>query len=151
MLRREFISQLERSAAGVICAGFALPLMNAGCMGYRYVTYSRSGELLVVRRADFGTEDYALLENPQLPRAIYLHRWPDGRFTAVLTRCSHRGCEVEPAGDRLACPCHGSEYTLTGDVLQGPAERALYSYEVSSDDENIYVRLPDPELLEVTS
>ena len=138
MERRDFI----------LCVmGIAVPVALGACSGFRYLPYDRLGDRLVVRRSDFGEGPYALLENPQLPRAIYLHRFENGSFVALLTRCSHRGCQVEPAGDRLACPCHGSEYSFKGDVLQGPAERPLLQYEVTSDDENIYIELLDPSAL----
>lgn len=40
-------------------------------------------------------------------------------FSAI---CTHQGCTVEPHGDKLDCPCHGSQYNaLTGQVLRGPA------------------------------
>jgi cytochrome b6-f complex iron-sulfur subunit len=125
----------------------SLPLVVGACAGFRYVSYTREGSLLVVKRADMEGSRFALLENPQIPRAIYLHRLDDGTFSAVLTRCMHLGCQVEPAGDRLACPCHGSEYSVTGEVLQGPAERSLYRYTVTADAQNIYIELPDPSIL----
>jgi Rieske Fe-S protein len=44
-------------------------------------------------------------------------------FSAV---CTHQGCTVAPAGKQLNCPCHGSVFNATtGEVLQGPANRAL--------------------------
>lgn len=136
MDRRHFIL-----IAGALCG--TVPVALGGCTGFRYVGYTREDNRLVVRRADFGEGSYALLENPQLPRAIYLHRLDDDSFAAVLTRCTHRGCQVEPAGDRLACPCHGSEYTFTGQVLHGPAEHALFRYRVTTDADHIYIELPD--------
>ncbi len=136
MERRAFILALG-SACGLLSG------VVTGCTGFRYVPYTRDGRRLAVRRADFGDGTYVLLENPQVPRAIFLHRRPDDTFAAVLTRCSHLGCQVEPAGNRLVCPCHGSEYEWTGEVLQGPAERPLYRYRVTADDESIYVELPE--------
>lgn len=139
MDRRAFIR--AGLTAGALCAG--LPLATAGCGGLRYVEATHRGSRLVVRRADFGEGPYAFLDNPQLPRAIYLRRDSNGSFTALLTRCTHQGCQVEPAGDRLACPCHGSEYAFDGTVLQGPAEHPLYRYAVTADAENIYITLPE--------
>jgi Rieske Fe-S protein len=44
-------------------------------------------------------------------------------FSAV---CTHQGCQVVPSGDRLSCPCHGSQFDLhSGKVLSGPARRSL--------------------------
>ena len=133
MERRAFVQTLA-----------CLPFVIVGCAGTRFIEYTHDGNRLVVSLADFGEAPYAMLENPQVPRAIYLHRFEDGSFGAVLTRCMHRGCQVEPAGDRLACPCHGSEYTFRGDVLRGPTERPLLRYNVTSDDTNIYIDLLEP-------
>jgi Rieske Fe-S protein len=44
-------------------------------------------------------------------------------FSAI---CTHQGCTVEPSGDKLNCPCHGSQYdAMTGQVLRGPAAEPL--------------------------
>jgi len=48
-----------------------------------------------------------------------------GKLTALDATCTHMACTVAPSGDHLACPCHGSMYTLTGQVTQGPAPKAL--------------------------
>ncbi len=51
----------------------------------------------------------------------------DGNFNLVDTTCTHMGCEVEwNSGDRSwDCPCHGSRYSVTGDVIEGPAKKPL--------------------------
>lgn len=141
MKRREFLRSIECLAAAALCAG--LPASVAGCSGFRYVQAQQDGRRLLVRRAAFGDGPYALLEHPQIPRAIYLRKQEGNSFSAVLTRCMHQGCQVEPAGDRLACPCHGSEYSLTGEVLRGPTERPLLRYDVTADDNHIYIHLSD--------
>lgn len=141
MMRREFIRSVERLAAGALCAG--LPALTLACTGIRYVYSELDGNRLVVRRADLGAETHALLEHPRIPRAVYLRHVSGDSFTAVLTRCTHMGCQVEPVGDRLACPCHGSEYRPTGEVLRGPAERSLQQYAVTADSERIYIELSD--------
>lgn len=53
-----------------------------------------------------------------------------GKLTALDATCTHLGCKVAPDGSRLACPCHGSQYTLTGQVTQGPAPAALHAVAV---------------------
>jgi Rieske Fe-S protein len=37
--------------------------------------------------------------------------------------CSHLGCSVAFAADakRFECPCHGSQFSVDGNVVHGPA------------------------------
>ena len=50
-------------------------------------------------------------------------------FTALTAICTHEQCTVTGfQGSRYVCPCHGSQYSTTGAVLQGPATRALQQF-----------------------
>ncbi|MGI8869397.1 MAG: ubiquinol-cytochrome c reductase iron-sulfur subunit [Mycobacteriales bacterium] len=56
-------------------------------------------------------------------------------FSAI---CTHMGCTVNPAGAKLICPCHGSQYNaLTGAVLHGPAPKALAKVNVKLDGQEV--------------
>src|SRR4051812_5290510 len=60
-------------------------------------------------------------------------RAPDG-YNAMTAICTHEGCTVTGfATDHIVCPCHGSQYSLTGQVIQGPAAASLTRYTVSLD------------------
>jgi cytochrome b6-f complex iron-sulfur subunit len=56
---------------------------------------------------------------------IYVLALGAGEYAALSPICTHRGCTVGVAGAHLICPCHGSTYDRSGQVLRGPAERAL--------------------------
>ena len=56
-------------------------------------------------------------------------------FSAI---CTHKGCKVEPAATEFDCPCHQSRYDLaTGEVLGGPAPRALDKVTVTVDGDTV--------------
>lgn len=139
--RREFVGQVS---GGVLCA---LPLVAGACARFQYVDSGLENGRLVVSLAEFGTGPFALVDAPHLPMPIYLHQHADGRFTAVLTRCMHRGCQVEPAGGRLVCPCHGSEYDNAGGILKGPTQFPLIRFPVEIQDGKLYIALTPAEEL----
>jgi cytochrome b6-f complex iron-sulfur subunit len=58
---------------------------------------------------------------------MWIIRTPSGIY-AMWARCTHLGCTPNWWGDqnRFKCPCHGSNYTMAGDVIAGPAPRPLW-------------------------
>jgi cytochrome b6-f complex iron-sulfur subunit len=62
-------------------------------------------------------------------------------YVATLLECTHRGCGLKVGGGVFTCPCHGSEFSTTGEVLEGPADENLKTYEIEIDNENIYIIL----------
>jgi cytochrome b6-f complex iron-sulfur subunit len=56
-------------------------------------------------------------------------RTDQSTFTTVTAVCTHEGCAVTGfANSRYVCPCHGSEFTTSGAVVQGPAPSPLRQF-----------------------
>jgi Rieske Fe-S protein len=63
-------------------------------------------------------------------------------FTAIDATCTHEGCTVTNTdGDQYVCPCHGSRYTRSGQVVHGPAMASLRRYTTSFTDGVVTIAL----------
>jgi cytochrome b6-f complex iron-sulfur subunit len=50
-------------------------------------------------------------------------------FTAVSATCTHESCTITGfTGQAFVCPCHGSRFSPSGVVQNGPATRSLRSF-----------------------
>lgn len=58
---------------------------------------------------------------------VAAYRNPDGAVHALSPICTHLRCVVsfDPEKTEWHCPCHGSRFGIDGEVLKGPAKRAL--------------------------
>lgn len=64
-------------------------------------------------------------------RHVACHRTPEGELKMLDATCTHMGCVVRwnTAERTWDCPCHGSRFTVDGDVIGGPAEEPLEKLE----------------------
>lgn len=64
-------------------------------------------------------------------RPVASFRDEDGLLHEVSAFCTHLGCVVEFNNSELTwdCPCHGSRFSVNGNVLSGPATEPLEPFE----------------------
>ncbi len=69
-------------------------------------------------------------------RTVGAYKDNSGKVHAVSVTCTHLGCTVKwnPAETSWDCPCHGSRFTTRGEIIEGPATRALEQIPVAEDD-----------------
>jgi cytochrome b6-f complex iron-sulfur subunit len=62
-------------------------------------------------------------------RSFLVARTAQNTFTALTAVCTHEACTVSNYQNQVyECPCHGSEYTTSGTVVRGPAQRSLTTF-----------------------
>ena len=77
-------------------------------------------------------------------RRLYVFNGADG-FYSISSECTHLGCNVKRGGSGFECPCHGSQFDENGQVVQGPAPKALAWYALSlSPHAQLVVDLDQP-------
>lgn len=60
---------------------------------------------------------------------VLVARTAQDAFSAVTATCTHEACTINGAtGATFVCPCHGSRFSTSGAVLNGPATRALRQF-----------------------
>jgi Rieske Fe-S protein len=63
-------------------------------------------------------------------------------FLAVDAVCTHEGCTVNGAdGNTYVCPCHGSRYNRSGQVMAGPARASLRQFPTTFTDGIVTIAL----------
>lgn len=68
--------------------------------------------------------------------SILLVRSSPTSVLAISNICTHAGCVVgyDRTNRVLNCPCHGSQFSLTGAVLRGPALQPLQRFTTQLDE-----------------
>jgi Rieske Fe-S protein len=71
-----------------------------------------------------------------------LSRTGANAFMAVDAICSHESCTITGTdGNAYVCPCHGSRYNRSGQVMAGPAKASLRQFATSFTDGVVTIAL----------
>ena len=74
---------------------------------------------------------------------VIVFRKSSNALSAVSLLCTHQGCKVDwrKTSNSLFCACHGSEFATDGEVLNGPAQSPLPTFDVKEEGESILVKV----------
>jgi cytochrome b6-f complex iron-sulfur subunit len=147
--RRQFLAYLVSGTTGSIILGLLFPEISKSqeednleslCSSFPYNSRCRDylPGVLAVDSQGNAIQPNSLLTNAipgvpipvqGLPKTTYLviQEGPKIASYAISPVCTHLGCTVEwkAESNRFICPCHGSQYSSTGKVEKGPANKHL--------------------------
>jgi len=133
--RREFLKRMTGLMSGLVTVTLSVPLLG-GVVGPSFrikrpgwADVGDIGSLALDQptnmRFPFKTEDAYLRET--VLHDIWVIKHSASEMTVFSPICPHLGCHYNwhPETSEFACPCHGSIYSIAGQVLGGPAPRSL--------------------------
>jgi cytochrome b6-f complex iron-sulfur subunit len=119
LARRKMLTLLGTGALAAAGLGTAIT-------GFRFlepsVLYEEDARVGVGRPEDIAPGTVLVIAKHRL----YVIRSTAG-FYALSSVCTHLGCMTRyvPEDAQIACPCHGSRFSVDGKVTAGPAPRPL--------------------------
>ena len=145
MERKEFIKACGLGCLGILSSASFLQ----ACAGTKYLDAELDGYFLkvpinafeVIKKDEKQYRRYVVVQNQNLQYPIVLYRLSDTNYQALLMKCTHKGTELQVFGDRLQCPAHGSEFTNTGTVQNGPADTSLRTFPVQIEKGSLKIDL----------
>ena len=145
MNRKKFVRTCTAGCVGLLVA----PVFLQGCAGTKYITAPIEGSDIIVPLSAFEKvkDDviqylrYVVVQNDTLQFPICVYRISEESYSALWMKCTHQGTELHVFGDKLQCPAHGSEFTKSGAVQQGPAEDPLRSFPVLVSESVLKINL----------
>ena len=142
MDRKEFLSLLGLTVGG----GVAISCLG-GCTKENVVdpggsTGGGGGSLDFT--LDLNAPENAVLKNNGgflVKSGVIVARTTGGVYIAVAAACTHQGTIIQYEGNnsRFFCPNHGSTFSESGGVLNGPASTALKQYKTELSGTNLRV------------
>jgi Rieske Fe-S protein len=150
LTRRRFCAGACQAASGATLAtlfsacGGSSPTSPSGTASMLGVLSGRfMGSVVQVTVAGSALADVggaALIQS--IAGVFLLSRTSTSAFTAIDATCTHEGCTITGAdGTAYVCPCHGSRYNRTGQVLAGPARASLRQFPASFADGVVTIAL----------
>jgi len=147
--RRSFLGKLALGIGGIAAAGSAFAAIRSLVPNVLYEPSKRVKAGL----PEFIPDGVTLIKEA---RAYIFKKSSEGKtqFYCMSAVCTHLGCTVQYVGKEepqpvmgskpqvgFSCPCHGSQFTVGGDVLAGPAPKNLpwLALSVSPDDGQLVV------------
>ncbi len=133
MDRKEFLAQVGFGAAALLlpaCLGSLASCSSndVSPMGGKVTPPTNIDFAVDVSTGPLSTNGGFLVTN-----GIIVARTIAGSFLAVSAACTHQGTNVQYRGadNDFLCPNHGSIFSATGQVTNGPASRPLIQYKTT--------------------
>ncbi len=133
-------SEARRKFLKILTSPFTLIGLVGGYVAAKFIGSEESGKEVLIynmHSSPIGVDSVKDLGK------VFLIRDEKGIF-ALRAKCTHLGCKPIWNGKIFHCPCHGSEFTMEGDVIRGPATRHLEALLIKKEGDKLEIFLDRP-------
>lgn len=127
MNRRDFVKAAAATLAACACLG--CPISTDAMAGPPGAT---GGNVDVGKLSDYATDGTISDKFLKTNKMVVIRN--DGKIYATSAICTHKSSQLRINGQELACPKHGSKFSINGTVTHGPAQNSLVRYEIKKND-----------------
>ena len=139
--RRKFLQTVGEVAA----LSTAPILLNACAAGIATYRGTSEGNTITIPKVEAAAllqrNGVMIVRAANLPIPIIVRNLGESGFIALSPICSHAGCEVRVMPSSFECPCHGTVYSVEGEVEDGPAPRPLQRFVIEETAENFIIKV----------
>ena len=137
MKRRDAI----KSILSFVPLGVAFGGLSA--MGIRFITPGRKESeqrVFAINLKDLQVNETRRIRDLK-GKELLVVRTGEREVKAISTVCTHLGCTVywQKKQNRFYCPCHQGVFDPDGAVVSGPAPKALDSYKIELEGDNVFI------------
>ncbi|MFB6341138.1 ubiquinol-cytochrome c reductase iron-sulfur subunit [Saccharicrinis sp. FJH62] len=138
MERKEFIKKLTIGGSVL----FASPLLFNACTEDNGMVDNHTSNDIVIDLNDAAYSELSTVGGFAYKDNIIIFRTGTDTYMALSKLCTHQQCTVSynHSSGTIPCPCHGSIYSTSGEVLNGPATQALKQYTVTKDGNTLILK-----------
>ena len=145
MDRKGFIKSCGMACLG----GIGATTLLQSCTGSKILSGQINDSDLIIATDDFIIKNikevkyksYVVVQNDLLKFPICVYRLGENDYKALYMECSHQGAELQVFCSKLQCPAHGSEFTNSGAVSNGPADKSLRTFPVTVTNNQLKISL----------
>lgn len=140
MERRDFLKQSCMACLAFAGAGAVLSLQGCSTLAVVKVEGEKNAPI-TVPLASIGPDGLAIVRGRSLRNDILVVRNAEGKYHALLMRCSHQDQPLTATRTGLHCASHGSAFDLQGNVLTAPADRNLTRFATTEVDGQLTIHI----------
>ena len=133
--RRDFLKVCGQALTGVAVIGFMAPVINS-CSSATGPGSSVAPFNITVDVSSLTQNNTALRTTTPDGNSLLIVRQSAATYITLLLICPHQNCggsSMVQIQNSIECTCHGSTFSLTGQVTQGPSQSNLVTYSTVYD------------------